>query len=237
MQKLHVLIAGASGAVGEGLVTYLLKQGHRVTAIVRQESKKESLEVAIREEKLNDAEAGFIVNAYRTEAEIGTLTEQIRASGPADIAIASLGGWYHGRELYHTPLPDWEAVLTNNLTSHFHFAKAVVPVLEGQGQGMFVMINGGAAEYAVPHSGVISVVAAAQKMMGQVLHAELKNKTIRVYGVGAFDLVRTRERAHASNLWLGPEEIARYILDLAGHKGEKARQYWHALAQPKDLLL
>jgi NAD(P)-dependent dehydrogenase (short-subunit alcohol dehydrogenase family) len=177
------------------------------------------------------------VNAYRTEAEIQTLTERVRASGTVDIAIASLGGWYHGKELYHTPLPDWEAVLTNNLTSHFNFSKAVIPVLEGQGTGMFVMVNGGAAEYAVPHSGVISVVAAAQKMMGQVLHAELKNKNIRVYGVAAFDLIRTRERANASNLWLGPAEIARYILDLAAHPGVKARQYWHTLAQPKDLLL
>jgi short-subunit dehydrogenase len=40
MQTLHVVIAGASGAVGEGLVTYFLSRGHRVTAIVRQESKK-----------------------------------------------------------------------------------------------------------------------------------------------------------------------------------------------------
>jgi hypothetical protein len=118
-----------------------------------------------------------------------------------------------------------------------NFSKAVIPVYEGQGKRMFVMINGEAAEYAVPHSGVISVVAAAQKMMGQVLHAELKNKNIKVYSVGAFDLVRTRERTNASNLWLGPEEIGGYMLGLADHQGEKARQYWHTLAQPKDLLL
>jgi NADP-dependent 3-hydroxy acid dehydrogenase YdfG len=134
-----------------------------------------------------------------------------------------------------TPAADWERVLQNGLYSHFHFLKAVVPALERQGKGMFVMINGGAAEYAIPHAGVISVVAAAQKMMSQVLHRELQSKNIRVYGVGAYALVRTKVRAQVPDLWLGPEEIAQYILDLSAHPGEKARAYWHALQQPADL--
>jgi NADP-dependent 3-hydroxy acid dehydrogenase YdfG len=134
-------------------------------------------------------------------------------------------------------MQDWNTVLTNNLTSHFNFSKAIIPLLESQENGMFVMINGGAAEFAVPHSGIISVLAAAQKMMSQVLNSELKNKNVRAYGVGAFDLVRTRVRATASNLWLGTEEIAQYILDLSAHRGEKASQYWHKLRQRADLLL
>jgi NADP-dependent 3-hydroxy acid dehydrogenase YdfG len=60
-------------------------------------------------------------------------------------------------------LADWEAVVDNGLTAHFCFAKAVIPVLEAQEKGQYFMVNGGASEYVVPHSGVISVVAAAQK--------------------------------------------------------------------------
>jgi hypothetical protein len=75
------------------------------------------LEIAIQKEKLKNAEVDFILNAYRTESEIQILTEQVKASGSVNIAIGSLGGWYHGKELYHTPLPDWEALLINNLTS------------------------------------------------------------------------------------------------------------------------
>jgi NAD(P)-dependent dehydrogenase (short-subunit alcohol dehydrogenase family) len=235
MNKQHILIAGASGAVGEGITIELLQRGHRVTAVVRNEAKSASLQRAIREETTADAEIGFIVNAYRTEEEISALAAEIAASRPVDIAIASLGGWYHGDELHQIPAGDWDAVLQNGLHSHFHFIKAVVPALEGQGQGMFVMINGGAAEYAIPHSGVISVVAAAQKMMSQVLHRELAPKNIRVYGVGAYALVRTRDRANTPGLWLGPAEMAGYILDLASHQGELARTHWHPLRQPADL--
>jgi hypothetical protein len=60
---------------------------------------------------------------------------------------------------------------------------------------------------------------------------------VRIYGVGAFALVRTKLRANDPNLWLGPGEIAQYILDLSAHGGEKAGLYWHKLAQPADLLL
>jgi NAD(P)-dependent dehydrogenase (short-subunit alcohol dehydrogenase family) len=237
MQQLHILIAGASGGVGEGMVVHLLKKGHHVTALVRQESKKEALEMAIEEENITNTRLNFIINSYHTPEEIKALTEQVSALGTLDIAIASLGGWYHGAALYNIPLQDWDTVLTNSLTSHLNFSKAILPLMERQEKGTFVMINGGAAEYAVPHSGVISVVAAAQKMMSQVLHSELKNKNIKVYGVGAFALVRTRVRANSANLWLGPEEIAQYILDLSAHEGEKAGQYWHKLAQLNDLVL
>lgn len=237
MHPLHILIAGASGAVGEGMVIHFLTKGHQVTALVRQESKKESLQSAIREEGVTNAGLDFIINPYHTEDEINGLTEQIKALAPVDIAIASLGGWYHGKELYKISSQDWETVLTNNLRSHVNFSKAIIPVMEGQGKGMFVMINGGAAEFAVPHSGIISVMAAAQKMMGQVLQGELKNKNIKVYGVAAFDLVRTKARANAASLWLGPQQIAQYILDLSVHQGDKAGQYWHKLQQPADLHL
>ncbi len=235
MNTQHILIAGASGAVGEGMTIDLLKKGHRVTAIVRNEGKRAALERAIREANAAVAPLDCIVNAYRTEEEISALTEKIVASGRVDIAIASLGGWYHGEALHRVPAADWDMVLQNGLYSHFHFLKAVVPALEAQGTGMVVMVNGGAAEFAIPHAGVISVVAAAQKMMGQVLHQELQAKNIRVYGVGAFALVRTKLRANVPDLWLGPEEIAQYILDLAAHPGEQARTYWHALKQPTDL--
>jgi hypothetical protein len=43
--------------------------------------------------------------------------------------------------------------------------------------------------------------------------------------VAAFDFVRTKQRRTQANLWLGPEEIAQHILDLAAQK----RKY-HLLA-------
>jgi NADP-dependent 3-hydroxy acid dehydrogenase YdfG len=237
MHTLHIVLGGASGAVGQGMLIYLLKKGHRVTALVRTREKQTELENLILEEQIKEAAFTCIVNAHHTEEEIAQLTQMLSTLDAIDIAIASLGGWYHGEELYKIPLQDWDTVVHNGLYSHFTFSKAIIPLLERQAKGMFVMINGGAAEFAVPHSGVISVVAAAQKMMSQVLHRELRGKHVQVYGVGAFALVKTKARANDTNLWLGPEEMAQYILDLSVYRGEKANHFWHPLQQPADLLI
>lgn len=233
MNMQHIIIAGASGAVGEGMTTWFLSKGHRVTAVVRTKAKEQVLINSVRQEGLDKDNLTVIVNAFDNETAIQELTHSLKALGKIDMAIASLGGWYHGEELHTLPMDHWDTVLTNSLSAHFRFAKAVIPVLEAQGQGKYVMVNGGASEYAVPHSGVISISAAAQKMMGQVLQQELKAKNIQVYGVAAFDLVRTKQRNNKDDLWLGAEEIAEYILRLSEQEGDN--RYWHRLQSPQDL--
>jgi hypothetical protein len=95
------------------------------------------------------------------------------------------------------------------------------------------MINGGASEFVVPHSGIISIVAAAQKMMTQVLFQEFKNKGVRIHAVAAFDLVKTRQRPDSHNLWLSPKEITQYIVELI--QTRHTPNYWHKLQQPEDM--
>jgi hypothetical protein len=52
--------------------------------------------MAIEEENITNTRLNFIINSYHTPEEIKALTEQVSALGTLDIAIASLGGWYHG---------------------------------------------------------------------------------------------------------------------------------------------
>jgi NAD(P)-dependent dehydrogenase (short-subunit alcohol dehydrogenase family) len=231
----HILIAGASGAVGEGITRYCLSQGHLVTALVRSSDKQRQLAAALKANTSEAANLTFLINAYETEAQMDALRQQLQSSAPIDIAIASLGGWFHGPQLAHLPLTDWQTVINNSLSSHFRLASIVLPLLEKQGKGNYTMINGGAALYPAPHSGVISVMAAAQKMMGQVFHQEAKTKSVKVYGVAAFTLVETRNSQNMSGLWLSAEDIGKYVLELMESNGEKAAQYWHPLQSPQDL--
>ena len=231
----NIVIGGASGAVGTGLVRHCLAQGHRVVAVVRDEAKKSTLLAELGGEDPDHAVLHFVINAYEDEAEITRLQGQLERLGRVDIAVASLGGWYHGPPLAGLPLADWHTVVNNSLTSHFHFARALMPLLEKQRGGMYAMINGGAAEFAAPHSGVISVMAAAQKMMGQVLHNEARSFGVQVFGVAAFALVKTGRTADVPGLWLSAEDIAAYVLHLAENPDPATRQYWHKLQSPEDL--
>lgn len=97
------------------------------------------------------------------------------------------------------------------------------------------MINGSASEFVVPHSGIISIVAAAQKMMTQVLFQEFKNTGVKMHAVAAFDLVKTRQRPNNHNLWLSPKEITEYIMKLI--QAGQTQNYWHKLHKPEDMNL
>jgi hypothetical protein len=78
-------------------------------------------------------------------------------------------------------------------------------------------------------------MAAAQKMMGQVLHQEAKAKRIKVYGVAAFALVRTKNPQQMGELWLSAEDIGKYVLGFSQSNSDKANLYWHQLQSPGDL--
>lgn len=232
-----IVIGGSTGAVGRGLVRYYATKDHRVIAIVRDDAKRTELQTYLNGLKLGMGNITLLVNAYEDEAEIARLQKQLGELGTIDIAIASLGGWYHGPKLYQLPVSEWEMVVTNSLSSHFRFAKAVLPLLEKQRNGAYVLINGGASEYPVPHSGVISVMAAAQKMMAQVLYQEASPYGVRVFGVAAFTVVQTDRTADMSELWLTPGDIGEYALNLLDDKAEKSGQYWYKLQIPADLLV
>jgi 3-oxoacyl-[acyl-carrier protein] reductase len=232
----NIVIGGASGAVGTGIVRHCLSEGHRVMAVVRNEAKKQHLQFELGDSNRGNEQLHFVLSSYDDEAEITHLQRQLEQWGRIDIAIASLGGWYHGPSLDQLPLKDWNMVVDNSLASHFHFARALMPLLEKQRGGMYAMINGGAAEFPAPHSGVISVMAAAQKMMGQVLHTEARLHGVQVFGVAAFALVKTGRTADVPGLWLNAEDIAAYVLDLAENPGPATGHYWHKLQSPADLL-
>ncbi len=231
----NIVIGGASGAVGTGIVRHCLSQGHQVVAVVRDEAKKRLLQDALGEDSRTLELLHFVVGAYEDEAGITHLQGQLERLGRVDIVVASLGGWYHGPSLARLPLADWNAVVNNSLSSHFHFAKALMPTLEKQRGGVYVMINGGAAEFPAPQSGVISVMAAAQKMMAQVLHQEARAHGVQVFGVAAFALVQTDRTAGVPGLWLSAEDIAAYVLNLVEHPAPATEHYWHKLQSSGDL--
>lgn len=231
----RIVIAGATGSVGEGLTAEFLRQGHNVIAVVRNEEKKEKLMTDLASQAINVDRLSFVIGTYSNESEIQDIQSQLAGAGSIDIAIASLGGWYHGGHLYDLPVEDMTNVLESGLQSHLYFSKVILPLLKAQQKGAYILINGGASEFAVPHSGIISVVAAAQKMMAQVLHNELRPYGVTVYGVAAFDLVKTRDRANNEKLWLSPQVIANYITALV--QSGKTQAFWYKIQTAKDLQL
>jgi len=141
----RIVIAGATGSVGEGLTAEFLRQGHYVIAVVRNEDKKDKLMTDLASQAINVDRLSFVIGTYSNESEIQDIQSQLAGVGPIDIAVASLGGWYHGGHLYELPVEDMTTVLESGLQSHLHFSKVILPLLKAQKKGSYILINGGAS--------------------------------------------------------------------------------------------
>ena len=211
------LVAGGAGEVGEGIVRVFLEAG----AVVVVPSRKDDKLVQLVNRLGPEAPKGLVTKV----AEIGTPAgaEEVRdlilgEYGRLDIAVASLGGWWQGAPLTEVPLETWTRILKNNLTSHFIVVRTFLPLVTQVG-GSYIFINGDACDSPVPDSGPISIVAAAQLMMMEVVAEELKDNGARVNSIVIGTPVATRSRVKTQPEWLTADEIGRYAAHLASDDG------------------
>ncbi len=235
LQDQVVVVGGGTGSVGEGLVRTFLEEGATVIVPYRSEEKRRSLEqyvggiaqgeLVCLEGNIGDEES---IQVFRNELH--------RHTDHVDLAVACIGGWYYGYSLHRMPFADWQRVLHNNLTTHFLFMRAILSLMHDRNHGTYVMINGGASEVIAPESGMISIVAAAQKMMTKVLVQEAHGTDIRVYAVVVHDPVKTRDRKReVVDDWLAPDDIAHYVAALHLVRAPSANQPIHTLYTRDDI--
>jgi NAD(P)-dependent dehydrogenase (short-subunit alcohol dehydrogenase family) len=195
----RIVVGGGTGDIGVEIVAQLLQEGAEVLVPVRDVRKADVLK-----RQAPTGSALTIVDAFPQDDDgVARLQDAVRRWGPCHGAVASLGPWFHGPAIAALPTADWQRMVTASLTSHFLFARSVVPVLAPRGQ--YVMLNGAAALVPVVHSGVVSVMAAAQTMLGQVLAAE--NPSIRVHTLMLKSIVATRARPQSDPSWLTSHEV------------------------------
>lgn len=233
MKVKTIVVAGATGAVGEGLVAHFLREGYYVIAPIRSEQKGDDLKRFLKNEQVSIDRLTCIINAFSNDQEVEDLSASL-AQYEIDATVASLGGWYQGEKLYDMTQQNIQKMIDGGMVAHLNFARAVAPHLIKKNDSNYIMINGGASEFVVPGSGIVSVLAAAQKMMASVLAEELKPSNVHVYTVAAFDMIKTRKTTN-ENLWLSTDKIADYILKIANDP--KVEKVWHVLAKPEDLEL
>jgi NAD(P)-dependent dehydrogenase (short-subunit alcohol dehydrogenase family) len=184
-----VLVAGAAGGVGEGIVRALLAEGElRVVATSRDPSRLALLKQRVGGEDGRAAPAGLDERLVTIAGDAGdpagaaAIAERVRDEfGPLAVAIASLGaGWWEGPPLLETEPAAWDMVMREMLTTHFVFARTFVPELLRAPGGLYLGIGGGAAFHPMPGASIVSVAAAAQLMLTRALATELRGADVRI---------------------------------------------------------
>jgi len=188
-------VGGGTGDVGVEIVAALLAAGADVIVPVRNMAKAAALG--------GHARLSVIEGFPEDDAGIAALRETLATTGPLHGAVAALGPWFHGPALTQLPKADWDQMVQASLSSHYLFARAAIPTLADGGQ--YLMINGGAALCPAPHSGIVSILAAAQAMMAQVFAAEHQN--LEVHVLMLLSIIATRARLNPDPDWLTAQEV------------------------------
>lgn len=221
------LVAGGSGGIGEGIVSALMKTGYLVYVPTRPGDQSERLK--------------FFVEGMGTlrtvpadlcrEDEVEAMRDRImQEEGRIDAVIVSVGSYYYGHRLHRMPRDDWDRTIQDNLATHFNLQRAFIDQMRRQDQGVYLVLTGPEAESIHPDEGVMSIMAAAQRMMARVTAYEAFDSPVRVYTITAHTSIKTRSRGEDSNPdWITAAELGDYVASLVDGRIPGVHEVVHEL--------
>ncbi|HYW30917.1 MAG TPA: SDR family oxidoreductase [Gemmatimonas sp.] len=215
-----VVVLGAAGDVGEGLVRQLARLGAHVIGVSRSAERLERLQRALDESRTHEQDGSVttvVGDVGHEDAAMALRDRLLTDHGAFDAVVASLGGWRQGPAVTDTPLAVWKEVLDQSLTAHFLAARALLPVIADRAGASYTMVNGGAALRAVPGAGAMCVSAAAQRMLAESLAAEHGGRAVRVNALLLNALVLTRTRPSAPMDTISADDVGIHAAYLASH--------------------
>lgn len=205
-------VAGGSGGIGEGIVAALLAAGYRVYVPTRAGDRSNRLK-----DYLGDPEELRLIPADLCDEDhvLALRDEILSAEGKVDAAIVSVGADYYGYRMHRMPRGDWDRSIQDNLVTHFNTQRVFIEQMRKQNHGVYVSLIGPEAESIRPDAGVLSIMAAAQKMMARVIAHEAIDSAIRVYALTAHTTIRTRSRgSEVNDAWIDARDLGDYVAGL-----------------------
>jgi len=227
-----IIVAGATGGIGEGVTKLLLRHGATVVALSRTEDKLQGLAAYLSNENTDRL---IPLQANLDQEQEGTRELQRRLLerfGPFDGAVIAIGNWGHANNTVVEVSDElWSQTLNDNVTSHFRALRTLVPMLKPD--GALVHISGLSADGPYPGAGVIAMTNAAKKSLVLTLAAEQESTGPRVYEL-IVGPIRTRERvtrgvARAS--WYDPEDVGEFISEIVVGRTQASRHPLHYMVQ------
>ncbi|UXI68566.1 SDR family NAD(P)-dependent oxidoreductase [Tahibacter amnicola] len=211
--KSSVVVIGATGGVGSGIIPPLLAAGHPVIAVSR--NRENLLRLA---ERLGHPTSLTVLPASVESDEAGRdLSRQLREMRRrlAGIVVSISPPRTSGRLLDRDEV-FLDDKLHANVVGHFIAARHLIPLLAEYSPGaLYLSIGSGAAEFPWAGYGHFSIANAALRMLARVVNEESRGLPLRVQQLSLRGVVRTHLNDHcACTEWLDAEEVGRHIVDL-----------------------
>jgi NAD(P)-dependent dehydrogenase (short-subunit alcohol dehydrogenase family) len=175
----RVLVTGAAGGIGRGVVAGLARAGASVVAADLERADPSGAVADLRAEGL--AVHGAAADAGDPDAVRALVADATRLLGGLDGLVNAAGIPGRGR-IEDVDDARWAAIVAANLSSVFYTCREVVPLLRGRG-GTIVNIASSAALREWPGSVAYAAGKAGVVAITRTLAAELAREDVRVWAV------------------------------------------------------
>lgn len=237
-----IVVLGATGAIGSGVVRAALDAGRAVIAVARDVGKLDALRARLvvgtphdvdrREADRPAGELHLLRGSAADDADAAALASALRElHRPIAGIVACLCGPIARGRILDQPVETLRRELDEDLTPHFAAARHLLPLLAEADRGSsYVLIGGPGGENPWAGYGHRSVCSAALRMLARVLHDEARALSVRVQMLAIDSPVRTEcNRDHAVARWPSALEVGRHALALVDRAERPSAIVRHAI--------
>ena len=206
-----ILVLGATGVVGGGIVQAAVAQGRPVVAVARDADGLARLRTSH-----PDADLSVVTGSVADDAASTALAAELRSLGrPFAGVVAAIAGMPARGRLLDQPASTLCERVCTDVVPHLAAARALLPLLADAGRGgSYVLIGGPGSELPWSGYGQRSVAAASLRMLARVLHDEARPLGVRVQLLSVEAPVRGEPHRHACPTWPTAAEIGERALSL-----------------------
>jgi NAD(P)-dependent dehydrogenase (short-subunit alcohol dehydrogenase family) len=206
-----ILVIGASGDVGQGIVAAAVSRGWTVAAAGRTAARLEA--VAAQHEGV----VSLVGDVGTPESAATLMADAFAALGGLDAVIVSVNATASFRPLFENDEESLVALFRSNIVSHFHAAKAALDVLGVD--GVLLGLGGGMADWVPPNGTHQSIVQAGLRNFYRGLAKEYRDRFVRqMQIVSMVNGVSKRDVAQES--WLTDRECGEHACAIVARPEE-----------------
>jgi NAD(P)-dependent dehydrogenase (short-subunit alcohol dehydrogenase family) len=210
-----VLVTGATGDLGQGVVKTLLNANALVVATFTSEKKY----LRLAEQNNHPSSLSGVQVDLTNEDEVKKLYATIVAEhGRLDALCHLTGGFWMGGDISETATDSWKKMMTLNLQTAFLCLREAFAVMKKQKRGHIITISAKSALDLQANMAAYSVSKAAVLALTEVLAKEGKGFNIRINTIlpSTIDTEANRQSMPKADFakWVTTDEIARVMLGL-----------------------
>jgi NAD(P)-dependent dehydrogenase (short-subunit alcohol dehydrogenase family) len=216
--KPAVLVLGATGTVGRGVVQAAVEAGWPVVAVARDSEALEQLRL-----QHPGGQLRTLMGSVADDTSAAALVTDLRKlNRPFLGVIAALGTGRERGRLIDQSSSRLRDSFDEAVVPHLVAARHLLPWLAESGRNCgYVVIGGPGGRYPWAGYGHRSIAAAALQMLARVLHSEARQFSVRLQLLEVESPVRTdANEKHACQQWPCVSHIGRKALALLKHRND-----------------